>query len=95
MEKIVWTNPAKISLNHIWSFYSEINEKVADKIITEIVNAVEVLKFQEQYQREETLEGNYRRIIVRHYKIIYRTQDNCLLILQVFDTRQNPDKLKI
>lgn len=95
MEKIIWTNRAKSSLNYIWTFYTQIDQNVADKIIHEIIEAVENLKFQEQYQLEETLGGNYRRIIVRHFKIIYRPLNNGILIMQVFDTRQNPDKLKI
>lgn len=95
MEKIIWTNRAKVSLNYIWSFYAGIDPKVADKIINEIIESASNLKYQEQYQREETLDKNYRRIIVRHFKIIYRPIENGILVLQVFDTRQNPDKLKM
>lgn len=95
MEGIIWTHRAKKSLNFIWVFYSELDQNVADKIIAEIIMAVEELKYKEQYQLEETLEGGYRRIIVRHFKIIYRPLENGILVMQIFDTRQNPNKLKI
>ncbi len=96
MEKIIWTNKAKISLNDIWSFYAEENLPIADKIVAEIIASAENLKFQEQYQREETLEGNYRIIIARHFKLIYRPiKDWSIIIIQIFDTRQDPSKMKI
>ena len=96
MEKIIWTNKAKISLYEIWSFYAEVYLPVADKIVAEIITATEDLKFQEQYQQEETLVGNYRRIIVRHFKIIYKPlEDEGIIIIQIFDTRQNPSKMEI
>ncbi len=95
LEKIIWTNSAKTSLRHIWQFYAEINADLADKIIREILEGAEKLVFLEQYQVEETLRGNYRRIIIRHFKIICRPLGNGILVLQVFDTRQNTEKHKI
>jgi len=77
-------------------FYSEINIPIADKIIAEIISAIDNLKFKEQYQVEETLQKNYRRIIVRHFKIIYRPlEDKGIVIIQIFDTRRDPSKLRI
>ncbi|MGI0105197.1 type II toxin-antitoxin system RelE/ParE family toxin [Salinimicrobium sp. WS361] len=84
-----------MSLRHIWQFYAEINPDLADKIIGEILEGVKNLVFLEQYQVEETLPGNYRRIIIRHFKIIYRAMGNGIVVLQVFDTRHNPEKHKI
>ena len=95
MEEIIWSSRAMNSLNYIWIFYSRLDENVADKIANEIVEAVEELKYKEQYQLEESLDGNYRRIIVRHFKIIYRPLEKGILILQVFDTRQDPERLKV
>ncbi len=95
MEKIIWTDKAKTSLHHIWKFYAEVNPELGDKIVNEILQGVAGMIFLEQYQLEEALSENYRRIIVRHFKIIYRPIENGILVLQVFDTRQNPDKLKI
>ncbi len=78
------------------NFYAELNLAIADKIVAEIINAPENLIFKEQYQLEETLEGDYRRIIVRHFKIIYRPlEDDGVIIIQIFDTRRNPFKLTI
>ena len=48
-------------------------------------------------RREEYLAHlgmNHRRVIESHYKIIYRIQDNCIYITDIFDTRQDPTKMK-
>ena len=55
MEKIIWTDPAKISLLHIWEFYAEVNPGLADKIVDEILKGMTGLIFLEQYQLEEGL----------------------------------------
>lgn len=95
MEQIIWTLKAKNSLKLIWDFYAKTNVKLANKIIKEIIETAENIKFGTQYQVEELLpEYNYRRVVVRHFKIIYKVHKDTLEVLRVFDTRQNPNKLK-
>ncbi len=94
MEQIIWSTIAEISLTDIWSFYAKKDIAVADKIIDEIIQMAESIEFGEQFQIEEYLEGDYRRAIVRHFKIIYRVENNHLRIIDVFDTRQDPEKMK-
>ncbi len=36
----------------------------------------------------------YRFIVVGNYKIIYWAEDNLIKIVAVFDTRQNPEKIR-
>ena len=50
-------------------------------------------------EKEELLEDrkqNYRRLIVTNYKIIYSLNEKVetIKIVDIFDTRQNPIKLK-
>ncbi|MBN1951609.1 MAG: type II toxin-antitoxin system RelE/ParE family toxin [Bacteroidales bacterium] len=42
----------------------------------------------------EHLELDHRRLIEGHYKIIYRVIDEYIYITDVFDSRQDPDKMK-
>ena len=77
----------------MWDFYAVKNIKAADKIIAEIIETANSIGFPEQYQTEEALGKNYRRIIIRHFKIIYRVEKDTIRILQVFDSRQDPKKM--
>jgi plasmid stabilization system protein ParE len=94
MGQVVWSTFAEISLAEIWSFYAKNNIPAAEKVVEEIINAVEEIKYSKQFQREEFLEGKYRRAIVRHFKIIYVEENQVLRIIDVFDTRQDPKKIK-
>ena len=90
VKKIIWTLEIAKDLENIYNFYAEKSERAASRVIEEIISEVENLKFARQYQADE-LNPNYRRIIVGHYKVVYRVKKNELVVLRAFDTRSNPD----
>ena len=48
-------------------------------------------------QEEESLVElgqGHRYLVEEHYKIIYRVIDDVVYITDIFDTRQDPDKMK-
>lgn len=45
------------------------------------------------HQTEENLKSDQYRAIYKHFKIVYKIKNNRVLILQIFDARQNPNKL--
>lgn len=68
----------------------EIRDKILDKADTILSNVYEP-------PREEFLEHlqlSHRRLIVGNYKIVYTIKPDHVLITDVFDTRQYPDKMK-
>ena len=42
----------------------------------------------------EHLELGHRRLVVDNYKIIYRVIDEIIYITDIFDSRQDPNKMK-
>ena len=68
---IVWTKEAESDLDIIYDFYCRVSVETATKIISELVLAVEKIVFAETFQ-VDNINPNYRRVIVRHYKILYR-----------------------
>ena len=91
--EIIWTFESDLDLNEIYEFYFEKSPKVAFQLIQEIVLETEKLVFAKQFQLDE-INPNYRRIIVRNYKVLYRLIENEIVVFAVFDCRQNPIKLK-
>lgn len=68
----------------------EIRDKILDKADTILSNVYVA-------QKEELLEHlqlAHRRLIISNYKIIYTIKTDHILITDIFDTRQNPDKMK-
>jgi addiction module RelE/StbE family toxin len=96
--EIIWTNPAKKDLRRIFNYFKKkVSINLAQKIINSIFTNTSILKTQNTGTKEQLLthfEQEHRFIIDGNYKIIYIVQDNTVYITHVFDTRQNPTKLK-
>jgi toxin ParE1/3/4 len=99
--KIVWSKFAENEIDKIYNYYLQIaGISVANKIIKQIISEPnKLLKDLFSTQIEELLidrENKYRYIICNNYKIIYCVEEEKKLIKisDVFDTRQNPLKIK-
>jgi len=53
----------------------------------------ESIIFAEQFQEDEILGLPYRRFFVKHWKIVYKPNNDTISIFRVFDTRQNPKSI--
>ena len=92
---IFWDNQAKADLKLIFEFIKLHSPQGAKNVVRDIVAQSRNIHFIEQYQVDEILGEPFRRMIVRDYKIIYKIHSEYeIRILQIFDTRQNPIKLK-
>ena len=96
--KIVWTDFAIKNLKNIVDYYTEkVSKKTAHKIRKQILATTkQLLDNPESGQLEfnlEKLKQNHRYLVCGNYKIIYRTNNNQIVINDVFDTRQNPVKM--
>lgn len=98
---IIWSKFAESQLDDIYAYYKkEAGKKVAKKIIRTIINEPnKLINSSEIGQVEELLidrEIQYRYFICNHYKIIYSVdlENKYIKIADVFDTRQNPPKIK-
>lgn len=96
---IEWTAKAQEDLENIFNFYTDhFSKELARKTIKAIFNKISTLKLgNELGQKEELLihlNQNHRYLISNHNKIIYKVVESTAYITHVFDTRQNPEKLK-
>ncbi|WP_070786807.1 type II toxin-antitoxin system RelE/ParE family toxin [Flavobacterium crassostreae] len=98
---IIWSNFAERELDKIFQYYIEkANLKVAKSILQKIlVEPERLIQNSELFQIEDLLIDrvyNYRYIVCDNYKIIYSVDIELKLIkiADVFDTRQNPIKIK-
>ena len=99
--EIFWTQLAENKLKDIFNYYkTKAGIKIAKKITTEIID--KTLKLDENPkigQIEEFLisrKQEFRYLVSTNYKIIYyiNLETKRIVIANVFDTRQNPIKLK-
>jgi len=97
--RIIYTEEAEKRIRDIFDYYSETASlKVANSIINQIIDETNLLvKNPYLGLREEILaerKFNYYSLIINNYKVIYRIAENYIVIATVFDTRQNPKKIK-
>ncbi len=95
--KIIWTLPAKYRLREIFLYYKyKASLRIARKIKSTIFNSTFALSSNSKMgSREELLKHKkeeYRYLVEGNYKIIYKIDKN-IFILDVFDCRQNPEKI--
>jgi toxin ParE1/3/4 len=96
--KLIYTEQALHSLEEALNFIApnithekliEIRDKILDATDTLVLHPL-------QGSREPFLEHlglGHRRLVVSHYKIIYRVTGDYIYITDIFDSRQDPNKM--
>ena len=100
MAQIIWTYFATLELKNIYLYYKLVaGQKVADKIKKSIFLASnKLIKNPLIGQLEENLKDlnqDHRYVVEGNYKIIYRVVNNEIYIVDIFDCRQNTQKMKM
>lgn len=99
--EIIWSRFSESQLDEIFDYYLNVaGLKIATKIITEIIISTDILRSEPELgQIDLMLEDKiirYRYLVQGNHKIIYSVdkENNFIKIADVFDTRQNPTKIK-
>ena len=84
--QVLWTRQARESLSAILDYrYASIPS--AYKIVKdEIIAASKGILFSGQYQKDEIF-SEYRRIIIRDYKILYKEENSKVFIMNLVCTK--------
>jgi len=91
--KIIWTLQAKMAVKNIYNFYKDKSLQGAKNVKTDLLQSPKSIRFSKQYRLDE-VNPNYRRIIVRDYKILYKEKGSTIQIIDVLSCKQSPKKLK-
>lgn len=97
--KILWSDSALADLEEIYDYYqSKASYIVAKSLVKAIIQKTLILESNPFVGIKESLLSDrpdeYRYLIYKNYKIIYRCNDNRIIIITVFDSRQDPIKIK-
>ena len=99
--KVIWTRFAENKLGEIHHYYStNSNARRATEIVEQIIDATLLLAENPHLGPVEPLlidrEHHYRYLVVKDYKVIYwvTADDKEATVAHVFNTRQNPEKLR-
>lgn len=97
--KLFYTEQALISLQECMDFFplevpaEKVNE-IRDRILAKADMLLQNPYSGQQEEYLEHLDKGHRRLIEGNYKIIYRVQGENIYITDIFDSRQDPVKMK-
>ena len=99
--KILWTDFAIYQLKDIFDYHLiKASPNIAQRLVQKIIDATIILENNPKSGRKEDLladrHQDFRFVIAKTYKIIYWIdyEFNIVNIATVFDTRQNPKKIR-
>ena len=94
--RIVWSKKAEIIFIKILEYYNHRNgSKIySRKLNLEIKKRLEVLS-NHPWIGTETENKNTRVLIKHHFKIFYRIESETIVVLLIWDSRQNPENLNL
>lgn len=95
-KQVIWSDRAKFELKVILEYWYYRNKSetyslklsnLFDEAVTKISNLPEIGKYTDNKES--------RIVIVRNYYLVYEELEKYIFILTIWDSRQNPDSLKI
>lgn len=98
--RIVWNEQAKLQIENIFKFNQAIfGTPKAIQVIQSIKQHISLLKlFPQMGSIEQNIVSEiypYRYLIKKHCKIYYTIESDYIYIMLIWDTRQDPEKLRI
>ncbi len=91
--KIVWSKQAKEALKSIYSYYKDKSPQGAKNVKSDLLASPKTIFYARQYQVDD-INPNYRRIVVRDYKVLYKEKNGEIQVVDIVSTRQSPEVLK-
>jgi plasmid stabilization system protein ParE len=94
--EIFWLANAKVKLNKIYKFILDNwNIRIADEFINKLKYKLQILSYFPHIGQKSQKKKDVRRYIIsEQVSLFYKIEKKKIIILTLFDTRQNPDKLK-
>lgn len=92
--QITWSTEAQKDLKRIYRFCSKVDVSYANRVIDEIIESPKDIVYNNQFQQDEFIGSPYHRYFVEYWRIVYKSKNNQVSVLRVFDTRKDPKKLK-
>ncbi|HTG66386.1 MAG TPA: type II toxin-antitoxin system RelE/ParE family toxin, partial [Flavobacterium sp.] len=92
--RIIWTASAKLQLKVIFEYFNFRNKSKSYSLkLNALIQTELKIVLQQPNIGKKTDSINVRGLLIENYYIFYETNDTHIIILSVWDTRQDPKKL--
>ena len=96
MRNVIISKTAENKLNKLFYYLlTNWNEKVKNDFIKKLDKSIYTIQLNpESFPLSNRNQGLYKCVITKQTTLFYRFNSKNIIIVTIFDTRQNPDKLK-
>jgi toxin ParE1/3/4 len=90
MDQLIWSETAIRDLNSIAEYIAVDSEYAAQKFVQELINKANILLLHPGKGRPipEDIPGNYRQILHKSYRIIYKIRKSDIVISSVYHQKK-------
>lgn len=93
--RIVWSSSAKFQLKTIFEYFNFRNKSKSYSLkLNRLIQTELKILLQQPTIGKKTSSINIRGLLIENYCIFYEINKTHIIILSVWDTRQNPKRLK-
>lgn len=94
--EVVWTDKSQVQLQKILTYFTDRNKsnRYAKNLYKRFQNQLDKAAINPEIGIKTKVQ-NIRGLIIRDYILFYELSENKLMVLNVWDFRQNPDILSI
>lgn len=93
--RIIWSNSARLQLKTIFEYYNFRNKsKLYSLTLNSLIQNELKTLLQQPNIGKKTDFINVRGLLIENYLIFYEINETPILILSIWDTRQDPKRLK-
>lgn len=95
--KVTWTDRASKNVDEIIEYLEvQWDKKTANNFLADLHERVQLIAHNPEMFQESTKQANVRRsVLTKQVTLYYRFDGQHIEILFLFDTRQDPDKLRL
>lgn len=92
--RVIWSDRAKADLKDILGYWKKRNQSnIYSKYLKKKILEASDFLLEHPYSGARIRTSEIRKKPVKDYLIVYEFDDQNIVILSIFDTRQHPDKL--
>ena len=91
MAQIIWTERAITDLDSIAEYIASDSQYAANKFVRELIEKTGILLSYPERGRpipEKNIKGNYRQILHKSYRIIYKLENKNIIISSVYHQKK-------